>query len=126
MGGWAETPTWLRVGLLVGVWTAWWLWAVNWKKAWPVLARGAWVPLTLIGVVLAAAWSRIDESNLTVAGGLTVPNVWWKFGVTALLAADALLAGWLQGLLGWTPPEIAVEPPPPEDGHHGHADHGHH
>jgi hypothetical protein len=110
--------------LAVGLWTAWWLFAVNWKKAWPVLARGAWVPFALIAVVIAAAWSRIDESNLNV-GGVTVPNVWWKAGAVALLVAGALLVGWLQGLLRWAPPEISVEPPAEHAGH-GHGDHGHH
>src|SRR5437763_14501919 len=107
--GWLEVLERLGVALLawlpLGLWAAWWLWAVNWKKAWPVLARGAWVPLALLAVVSAGAWSRIDESNLTLGGRLTVPNVWWKAGAVALLIADALLAGWLQGLPGWTPPE---------------------
>src|SRR5262245_36577162 len=40
-------------------WVAWWLFAVNWKKAWPVLAEGAWAPLVLLILVGALVWSRL-------------------------------------------------------------------
>jgi hypothetical protein len=39
------------------------------------------------------------------------------------VALLTLFCGWLQGVLGWTPPEIELEPPAAPVGHH---DHGHH
>jgi hypothetical protein len=66
--------------LLFGVWVAWWLGGVNWKKAWPVLAGGAWAPLILLGLIAAGVWSRLDESDLPVDGWFRVPNFLWKLG----------------------------------------------
>ena len=37
-----------------------------------------------------------------------------------LLAALTLLCGWLQGLLGWTPAEVNLEPPVAVEHGHGH------
>jgi hypothetical protein len=110
--------------LSIGLWTAWWLCGVNWKKAWPVLARGAWAPFLLLFLISAGAWSRLDPRPLPFGAWFEVPNFPWKLVAVGLLASVALLAGWLQGVLGWTPQEVAVEPPPAEHGH-GHADHGH-
>jgi hypothetical protein len=116
----------LVVGLrwsLVIAWTAWWLWAVNWQKTWPVLARGAWAPVVLLMLVAALVWSRLAPGPCDCLGFVTVPNFWWQLGGVGLLAALTLLCGWLQGVFGWTPAEINLEPPAPVDHHHGH---GHH
>jgi hypothetical protein len=93
-------------------WLAWWLWGVNWQKVWPVLARGAWLPALLVIVAAALAWSQIYPSESTCLGIVTVPNFWWQLGDVGLLAALTLLCGWLQGVFGWTPAEISLEPPP--------------
>ena len=111
-------------GLIAGwalllAWIAWWLWGVNWKKAWPVLAQGAWAPAVLLIVIGALVWSRIAPSDCTCLGFVTVPNFWWQLGGVGLLAAITLFCGWLQGVFGWAPAEIDLEPPPA-------ADHGHH
>jgi hypothetical protein len=108
---------------LLIAWVAWWLGGVNWKKTWPVLARGAWAPLVLLLVVSALVWSRIAPAQLDL-GLAAVPNFWWQLGAVVLLASITLLCGWLQGLLGWAPPEISLEPSA-HDPSHGHA-HGHH
>jgi hypothetical protein len=110
-----------------GLWCAWWLWAVNWKKAWPVLAEGAWAPVVLLMLMAAMVWSRIAPSPCDCLGFVTVPNGWWQLGSVAALVATALFCGWLQGYFGWTPREVSVEPPPAATGHgHGHGHHGHH
>jgi hypothetical protein len=97
--------------LLVIAWLAWWLWGVSWKNVWPVLAEGAWLPALLILVVAALVWSEIAPSECACLGFVTVPNFWWQLGGVGLLAAATLLCGWLQGVFGWTPDEVSLEPP---------------
>jgi hypothetical protein len=100
-----------------GLWCAWWLWCVNWKRAFPVLARGGWVVAVLMVFVSALAWSSIFPSRYS-----GVPNFWWQLVACATLALLALLCGWLQGWLGWTPEEVSFDPPA-DAGDHGHAAH---
>ncbi|MCI0458022.1 MAG: hypothetical protein L0Z62_13745 [Gemmataceae bacterium] len=98
---------------LVIAWVAWWLWAVNWRRAWAVLAEGAWIPVLLLMLVAALVWSRLAPTP--------VGNFWWQLGAVGLLAAVALFCGWLQGVFGWYPPEIDLEPPAVHsDESHGH------
>jgi magnesium-transporting ATPase (P-type) len=111
----------LNSALLIA-WVAWWLWAVNWKNTWPVLRQGAWVPLVLLVVAGALAWSQISPSDLGLPGALIVPNFWWQLGAVSLLTLLTLFCGWLQGVFGWTPPEINLEPAAPA-GDHGHNAH---
>jgi hypothetical protein len=123
---------------LLIAWVAWWLWAVDWRRTWAVLAEGAWMPALLIVVVSALVWSQIAPSDCACLGFTVVPNFWWQLGAVGLLAAVTLFCGWLQGVFGWTPAEISLEPPAhgghehghgheaghAADVHHGH-DHGH-
>ncbi|HEV3255736.1 MAG TPA: hypothetical protein VG013_02530 [Gemmataceae bacterium] len=102
---------------LVIAWLAWALWGVNWRKTWPVLARGGWAPLVLLVVFIALAWSQILPE-----AWYGVPNFWWQLGAVSLLAAATLFCGWLQDVLGWTPAEVELEPPAVPDAH----EHGHH
>ena len=113
----------LAAALPFVAWCAWWLGAVNWRKCWPALARGAWVPVLLLAVVAVMVWARLQATDYPLLG-LTVPNGWWQAGGVAGLVAVALFCGWLQGYYGWTPPEISVEPTPHAHGHGHH--HGHH
>jgi len=99
----------LRWSLLI-VWVVWWLFAVDWRKAWAVLARGAWAPVVLLLVIAALAWSRIEPAACDCLGFAPVANFWWQLGGVSLLAAVALLCGWLQGVFGIQPAEVAVEP----------------
>ncbi len=99
------------VHLLLIVWIAWWLWAVNWKKVWPVLAQGGWVAVTLLAIFGALAWSRIAGSDYSL-GSVLLPNFWWQLGAVGVLIGVTLLCGWLQTYLDWSPAEISLEPPP--------------
>jgi hypothetical protein len=117
----------LLSALLPAAWIAWWLWAVNWRKAFPALAQGAWVPLLLLMLVSALVWSRIAPSNVDL-GFMQLYNFWWQLGAVGIFVGVALLCGWLQLYFGWTPPEINFDPPSGhDDGHdaHGHEAHGH-
>jgi hypothetical protein len=109
----------LQWGVVIA-WVAWWLWGVNWKKLWPVLALGAWVPVVLLMVLVALAWSRLEPVGCTFLG-LDIGNFWWQLGAVGLLACSALLCGWIQGHLGWEPAEINLEPPVATA--HGHDHH---
>jgi hypothetical protein len=115
----------LAVGLhwlLLIVWIAWWLWGVNWRRVWPVLAAGAWVPVALLGIVAALVWSQVDPRPLKPwpdLGSVEIATFWWQLGAVASLAALALFCGWLQGVFGWEPPELTLEPPD-MDITHGH------
>jgi hypothetical protein len=114
----------IQVGLawsLVIAWVAWWLWAVNWRRAGPVLAQGAWAPLVLLMLTAALAWSQMSPSDYHL-WFLTVPNFWWQLGAVTLLVGLTLFAGWLQGVMAWEPAEVSLEPPAPA-GHHGHDAH---
>lgn len=105
---------------LVVFWLAWALGGVNWSKAWPWLAQGAWAPLVLILVVAALVWSRIAPGSCSCLALVTLPNFWWQLGAMGLIAGLTLFCGWLQGLLAWVPPEINLEPPAQAAGSHEH------
>ena len=49
---------------LVITWVAWWLWGVNWSKAWGALARGGWVGVVLLTLIAAATWSAARAEQL--------------------------------------------------------------
>jgi len=99
---------------LVIFWLAWCLFGINWRKAWGVLAQGAWVPLVLAMVLIALAWSQMTPA---------VPHFGWKLLQVSLVVVASLLCGWVQGYFGWQPAEISLEPSPPDEDAHGH---GHH
>ncbi len=111
VGGWV-----FSVALAIA-WFAWWLWGVNWSKTWPVLQRGGWVVVVLLAFVAALVWSQVAP-----AGG--DGNFWWQLGWVALITGLTLFCGWLQGVFGWTPAEIELEPAETAGGHD--AGHGHH
>jgi hypothetical protein len=96
---------------LVVVWLAWWLGAVNWRKVWPVLASGGWTAVVLLALVAALGWSQLAKSPGEILGFGPIPNFWWQLADVTLLVLSALLCGWLQGVFGWTPAEVNLEPP---------------
>jgi hypothetical protein len=105
---------------LLIVWLAWWLCGVNWKKAWPILAQGAWAPVVLIMVSAALVWSQIAPRTCTCLGLFEVPNFWWQLGDVSGLTGLALVCGWLQVAMGWTPAEINLDPPVAASHEHAH------
>jgi hypothetical protein len=118
-----QTTTMLAPIVALALWIAFWLGAVNWKKTWPVLRIGGWAPAVLMILISASVWSRLAPSACGCLQVVTIPNYWWQLGVVSTLAAVALLCGWLQGCIGWTPTEHAVEPVAAEDHGHGLAHH---
>src|SRR5689334_11124195 len=107
----SETLAWILGVLLhllpLGLWCAWWLCCVNWPRAWPVLSRGGWIGVVLLMFVVTLAWSGISPSSCPCLGFVTIPNFWWQLGYVSTLVVLALFCGWLQGRLGWTPPEMS-------------------
>lgn len=103
------------------LWLTWWLLAVNWQKAWPVLRAGGWAPVVVLALVAALTWSRLQPVPSECLGVVTVPTFWWQLGYVTMLIVVALFCGWLQGVMRWAPAEISLEPPA-----HGHADAPHH
>jgi hypothetical protein len=112
------------------VWIVWWLFGVNWKRAWHVLAIGGWAPVVFLSLIAALVWSRIAPGACASCG---LPNFWNQLAYVGLLVGIALFCGWLQGVFHWTPPEISFDPPVHAHGNghdhvHGHEhgqDHGH-
>jgi hypothetical protein len=117
----SRVGTFLLTVLPFAVWCAWWLWCVDWRKVWPVLAGGAWAPVVLLLLVVAVAWSRVAPGPCDCLGFVSLPTFWWHLGAVVGLACAALFCGWLQGYFGWAPPEVRIEPPPSDDlVHHAH------
>jgi hypothetical protein len=96
---------------------AWCLWGINWKKARHVLKVGGWMPALLLIILIALVWSRIDARSCDVCG---LPNFWWQLGYVSMLAAIAMVLGWVQSVFHWTLHEIQLDPPAPGHGSHGH------
>ncbi len=107
---------------LLLVWLAVALFGINWKRAWPVLAEGAWAPVVLLTFLAALVWSSLAPAPFTGLGFMTIPNFWAKLIAVWMIVAATCFCGWLQGVLHYSPPEISVEPPAHEHAH----DHGHH
>jgi hypothetical protein len=107
------------------LWCAFWLWAVNWKTTWKVLAQGGWVPLLLLLVMAAAAWSRVAPASISFLDLFLIPSFWWQLGVVLLWTGLAMFCGWLQGYLHLTPYQVEIEPQPAAHGHGGDHGHGH-
>ncbi|HJT79006.1 MAG TPA: hypothetical protein VJ739_17555 [Gemmataceae bacterium] len=108
---------------LLLVWVVVWLLAVNWQRLGPLLRRGGWAPAVLLLVLAALVWSQIAPDAVPWAIVPPLPSFWWQVAVMVELALLALFCGWLQGVFGWAPPEINLEPPAAPA--HG-PDHGHH
>ncbi|MCI0684200.1 MAG: hypothetical protein L0Y71_18990 [Gemmataceae bacterium] len=104
--------------ILLILWVIWWLWGVNWQRAWPVLRQGAWAPLILLMAASALVWSRIAPASCDCLAIVTIPNFWWQLGYVGMLVALMFFCGWLQGVFHWAPADVNLDPPA-----HGHDDH---
>jgi hypothetical protein len=105
--------------VLALAWFAWWLWGVNWKNVWPVLAHGAWAPVVLAIVTAALVWAELAPSTCTCLG-FPLPNFWCQLVGVCLLVALTLFCGWLQGVFRWAPAEVDLEPAATDEHGHGH------
>ena len=76
-------------------WVAFWLLAVNWIKAWQVLARGGFVGVLLLMVAAVLVWAAVDPpaSGSHYLFGLAVDNHAGKFIYVTALTCIALLCG---------------------------------
>lgn len=115
------TPNTIKALVIVALFTVWCLWAVNWRKAWPVLAVGGWLPLLLVAWATAYFWAKITPRSITFLG-VTIGNYSWQLLAVCFLTGLGLFCGWLQGVYGWEPETVNLDPP----ADHGHHDHGHH
>jgi hypothetical protein len=105
-----------------GLFTAFCLLAIDWRKAMPVIRAGGWLPLVLLGMMAAFVCSLVWPSPAIVLGMILVPNFLWQLGSAAVLLGVALTCAVLQARYGWAPPEIDLEPP--AHVHHDDHDHG--
>jgi hypothetical protein len=115
---------WVLRWSLVIAWFAWWLWCVNWTKAWPILRQGGWAVVVLLVLTASLVWAQVAPDQCTCLGFVVVPNFWWQLGAVSLLTTLTLFCGWLQGVFGWAPSEISLDPA--EEGTSGHEEREHH
>jgi hypothetical protein len=107
-------------------WIGFWLFAVNWSKAFPILRRGGAIGVLLAMFIAVLVWGSVapPEGGTHSLLGLAVSNYAGKFMYVTMLACMALLCGSVQmsGALG----RLAEFPEPVADDHHGHGHDGHH
>jgi len=102
-------------------WIAFCLWAIDWRKLWPRLAEGAWAPLALLATMIGLVWGWMFPSEMLVLGKITVTNFWWQLLAVGTVVGVGFFCGWLQGVFGWHPTDVPLEPPPPHGHDHEHA-----
>ena len=105
-------------------WVAFWLLAVNWAKAFPILRRGGYIGLLLLMLVAVLVWGAAapPPGGKHVLFGLSVSNYVGKFIYVTTLTCIALICGSVQlsGVLG----RFGVFPEEPaEEDHHHHGAH---
>lgn len=106
-------------------WMAFWSYAVNWRKAFPILRRGGMIGVLLMMFAAVLVWGSVapPDGERHAMLGLTVSNFTGKFIYVTFLTCIALLCGSAQlsgafGRFGEFPEELAAD-------EHGHDDHGH-
>jgi hypothetical protein len=112
----------------LAAWLAYWLFAADWSKLWPVVTRGGWIAIVLIGLMMALVWGVVapPTGGKHVILGLTLQNFTGKFVYVTSLLVMMLLCGMVQlsGACGkWA---SFSGPEPEDDGHHGHGHEDHH
>lgn len=79
-------------------WIGYWTFAVNWKKAWPILQRGGYIGLLLLMFLAVLIWGTVappPEDTHTLFG-LSVSNYAGKLIYVTALTCIALLCGSVQ------------------------------
>lgn len=104
---------------------AFWLYAVDWLKLRPVIARGGWIAVLFIAVMTTLVWGLVaPPADSHYLLGRPVSNFAGKFVYVSALVTIMFLCGSVQlsGLCGsWA---TFKEDAPEEEHHHGHG-HGH-
>lgn len=79
-------------------WIAFWLFAVNWKKLYPILPNGGIIGVILTGLMAILVWSVIAEpvGGVHHLYGLKVTNVYGKLMYVTSLFVIAALCGSVQ------------------------------
>ena len=81
----------------LAAWIVFWLFAVNWVKLRPTLARGGWVGLVLIGAIMVLVWGSISSGSGSFDFfGLRISNFVEKTVYVSGLFVLMFLAGALQ------------------------------
>lgn len=111
---------------LLLVWIAWCLWGINWHRLGGYLKQGAWAPLVLLMLMIAAMWSWMLPTDAVLLGAVTIPNFWWQLLTVGLVVGIGFFCGWIQGWRHWQPPEIELHPARGGDAHGDGHGHGHH
>ena len=79
-------------------WLAFNLFAIDWSRTWPILARGGWIGVVLLGVMAAVIWGTVapplDGSHYLL--GLTLSNFVGKFVYGTAILVMMLLCGSVQ------------------------------
>ena len=108
-------------------WVGFWIFAVNWAKAFPILRRGGFIGVVLLMFVAVLVWAAVapPDNGKHLMLGLSVDNPSGKFIYVTMLTCIALLCGSAQlsgsfGRLGEFPEEPAAD-----DDVHAHNDQGH-
>jgi hypothetical protein len=101
----------LEILLPIGAWCVWWLWCVDWRRCWPLLAGGGWVVLCGLALAATLLWTVLDSAACTCLPLLTLPAFVTHLAGVLALVGIALFCGWVQGRFAWTPEEVAVDPP---------------
>lgn len=92
---WSYVMSWLpdALGWIPGgVWVVWCLFCVRWSEVWPVLARGGWLAVVLLGLLAAGLWTSLFPRRV-----FGLPPFAGQSLAVALLVGVALVCGWLQG-----------------------------
>ena len=79
-------------------WIAFWLCAVNWRKLYPILAKGGIIGVVFTGLMAILVWSSISvpEGGTHSLFGLEVSNVVGKMIYVTSLIVIAFLCGSVQ------------------------------
>ncbi len=79
-------------------WLAFCLFAINWVRVWPDIARGGWIGLVLIGLVAAVVWAVIapPAGGSHFFFGLTVSNFVGKLVYVTSILVMMFMCGSVQ------------------------------
>lgn len=82
----------------LATWIGFWLCCVNWRELRPLLARGGWIGLILLGFVMIMVWGNVSpaEDGVHYIFGLQLSNFVAKTVYVTALFCIMLLCGSVQ------------------------------